>query len=515
MRQLVVEHTVLAVLSAVGGLLLAHWMIQAFIATAPAGIPRLASLGIDTRVAAFALFLGALTMLVFGIGPALALARTPAAAALAQGGRDPVSRRPLGLRAAVATQVALAIVLLAGASLFGETLLRLTAQPLGFRPDGLAIVSFEMTWLPGLSRAPLTAGEYRALTPAQHAERQQQLDHLWSTGWRLHMAGAMERLTALPGVVAVGGGRSAPFLPRDRRSTTALRPAGRPANEAENVRTQSVTEGYFEAMGTRLLRGRNFSEADGTTRSPFSPTRATGPRPIVISRELERRVFGDNAVGRQLMSGTSTYNVVGVVEDVRWRQHAEPDTATCYFLADLYRSVSTLVIRTSGDAAGILPAVRDRLRVYDPNTVITATETMDHLLARSTSEERFRAALSVIFGAGALVLSATGLYGLCVRRVADRRREIAVRVALGARPDNVRALVFRDAWRTVAVGVLAGVPSAAAAVQVTRSLVGGLPSLSTYTIVLPALVLGAAALVAMLLPAQRAAAIDPLVVLKE
>ena len=516
-RQLVVEHALLAVLSAGCGLLLAHWLIQAFIATAPADMPRLETLAIDARVAVFALGLGALTMLIFGIGPALTLARTPAAEALAQGGRDPGARRAFGLRTAVAAQIALALVLLAGAALLGETMLRLAAQPLGFRPAGLAVVSFQTTWLPGLSRTGITAEEYKALTPAQHAERQQRLDHLWTSGWRLHMTGAMERLSVLPGVLAAAGGLSAPFLPRDRRNTTAIRVAGRPVEAAETVRAQSVTEGYFEVMGVRFLRGRNFTATEARMTSPFSrlnPTTAS-PRPIVISRELERRFFADNGVGRQLISGSTTYTVIGVVEDVRWRQHAEPDAATCYFFADTYRTVSTLIVRTAGDAAAVLPAMRDTLRAYDPTMVITSTATMDGLLARSVAEERFRASLSIIFGAAALVLSATGLYGLCVRRVIDRRHEIAVRVALGARPDNVRALVFRDAWRTVAIGVAFGAPAAVLAVQITRTLIAGLPSLAAHTVVVPAVVLGCAAVLAMLLPARRAAAIDPMMVLKE
>ena len=515
-RQLVVEHALLALLSAAGGLVLAHWLVQAFIATAPADMPRIASLAIDARVAAFALAVGALTMLIFGIGPALTLARTPAAEVLAQGGRDPGTRRAFGLRSAVAAQIALALVLLAGAALLGETVLRLTAQPLGFKPAGLAVVSFQMTWLPGLSKTQITAAEYRALTPEQHAERNQRLDHLWTTGWRLHTAGAMDRMAGLPGVIAVAGSLSAPFIPRDRRSTIALREAGRPTEEAVTVRTQSVTEGYFDTMGVRLLRGRNFGAVDARTTSPFSRFKTTAtPRPIVISRELERRLFGADGIGRQVMASAGTYTVIGVVEDVRWRQHVEPDAATAYFFADTYRTVTTFVVRTTGDAAAVLPSVRDALRAYDPTMVITSTATMDSLLARSIAEERFRASLSVIFGAAALVLSATGLYGLCVRRVIDRRREIAVRVALGARPDNVRALVFRDAWRTVALGVAVGAPAAVAAVQVTRTLIAGLPSLAAHTLIIPAAVLGCTALLAMLLPARKAAAIDPMVVLKE
>jgi hypothetical protein len=508
----------LATAGAIGGLALAHWLTRAFVAIAPAGLPRLETVAVDARVAAFALGLGALTLLVFGIAPALSLARTPTTVALAEGGRDATSRRHLGQRVVVAAEIALALVLLVGASLLGETLFRLTSQPLGFNPSGLAVVSFRMTRLPGVPAKPITAAEYQVLTPAQFAERRRFFDSLRTTGWWLHLSAAIERVAALPGVVTVGG-YTAPFI--GARVTAMLRPFGRQPEEAVQVRQQLVTERYFEAMGVPILRGRNFGPGDrrgAAANAAREPVGSQAPIPAVVSRALERRFFGGDAVGKMLIQGSPessrVLDIIGVVADTRWRKTADDDLATCYLLGGRYHSVNTLVVRSARDVAALLPAVRSTLRDYDPNIVVTSTATMDSILKRSIAEEHFRATLSAIYGGAALVLAAVGLYGLAARRVADRRREIGIRIALGARPSDVLGLVLRDALCTVGLGLAAGVPAALVASQATRTLLFGVTPTAPRVFVVAAIVLALAALVATLLPARRAAAIDPMIVLK-
>jgi hypothetical protein len=401
-------------------------------------------------------------------------------------------------------------------------LFRLTSRPLGFDPSNLAVVSFKMTRLPNLSGRAITAAEYAALTQAQHAARKRALAELRSTGWWLHTSGVIDRLAALPGVIGVAGGYTSPFL--GIRTTGMVRPMGRPAEEATSIRQHIVSEEYFEVIGTPILRGRTFAPADRVGADAATFFRPAGPRPAmaaIVSLELERRFFDGDALGKQLVRGspqTTTervLNVVGVVPDTRWRRNDDEDRAAFYILGEDYHSINTFFVRSAGDAEPPAAAIRETLGRADPNIVVTSVAMMEDLVARSVADERFRAAASAVFGGAALGLAAVGLYGLALRRVADRRREIGVRLALGARPGDVRSLVFRDALRTIAIGLAVGLPAAFAASQVTQSFLYGVTPTAPHVFVIAAVVLALAAIVATLVPARRAAAIDPVAVLKE
>jgi putative ABC transport system permease protein len=208
-------------------------------------------------------------------------------------------------------------------------------------------------------------------------------------------------------------------------------------------------------------------------------------------------------------------NVIGVVADTRWRKEDGDTLAAYYILAEGHHSVGTFFIRGRAAAEMPLVAIRETLRDADPNIVVTATTMMDDLIARSLVEERFRALLSAVFGGAALVLASVGLYGLAARRVADRRRQIAVRMALGARPCDVRSLVVGDALRTIVIGLAIGLPAAYAASQVVQTMLFGVTPTAPRVFLIAAGVLATAALLATLVPARRAAAIDPMVVLKD
>jgi hypothetical protein len=416
----------------------------------------------------------------------------------------------------VAAEIALALVLLVGASLLGETLFRVTAQPLGFNPSGLGIVSFRMTRLPGVPAKGISSEEYRSLTPAQKMDRVRIVDGLRSTGWWLHMSTAIDRLAALPGVVAVGGGYTAPLA--GSGFTARLRPVGAPEGDAVIVRLEIVTERYFEAMEMPILRGRNFSPGDRQAVSRLTREQP-GPSFAIVSRELERRLFGGEAVGKRAILGTGgpirLLEVIGVVPDVRWRKHAGEDLATFYLIGQEYHSINALIVRAAGDAAAVLPEVRKALGSYDPNIVVTATAAMDDILATSVAEERFRATLSALFGGAALLLAAVGVYGLAARRVTERRREIGVRVAFGARPGDIRRLVLRDALRTVCLGLVLGLPGAFAVSRTTQSFLFGVSPAAPHIFLSAGFVLAAATILATLLPARRAGSIDPMLALRD
>jgi ABC-type antimicrobial peptide transport system permease subunit len=208
-------------------------------------------------------------------------------------------------------------------------------------------------------------------------------------------------------------------------------------------------------------------------------------------------------------------NVVGVVPDARWSKTDDDDLAAYYVLAESYNSANIAFVRTAGRSAASASAIRGSLKEYNPNIVVTSTTSMEELLARSMAEERFRASLSIVFGGASLVLAAVGLYGLATRRVADRSREIGVRIALGARPGDVRRLVIFDGLRTIAIGLVVGLPAAFAAVQLTPTLLYGVTSTSLRVFVAAAAALSLAALIATILPARRAAMIDPLQILRD
>jgi ABC-type antimicrobial peptide transport system permease subunit len=273
-------------------------------------------------------------------------------------------------------------------------------------------------------------------------------------------------------------------------------------------------------MRIPLLRGRVFTAADrlGSRKALFrgGGYREPGSK-VIVSETVERRLFDGDAVGKRLAAGASgpVDEVIGVVGDTRWRAYADDDLGAVYYLGENYGTVNALVLRSEGDAAAVLAAARTAIREFDPTMVVTSTATVDTLLSASVAQERFRAMLSGLFGGGALALATLGLYALAARRVADRRREIGVRVALGARPVDIRSLVVRDALRIVIAGLVIGLPAALAGSQLLRSLLFEVMPTSAHVFVLAAGTLAVTALVATLFPAARAARIDPAVVMRE
>jgi putative ABC transport system permease protein len=520
LRQLTIEQLLLDGVAAIAGVVLATWITPLLVAVAPAHLPRLDTVAINPRIAVLGIALGVITSMAFSILPAIQLARTPAVAVLAEGGRDGAARRTLGQRLVVAAEIGIALMLVVAASLFGETIARLTSRPLGFTSDHLIVVSL------AAAARPYTADEWQRIvsrrndpetpsgvpirgTVTDMRRRIREYDLARTTS-------ILNRLSAVPGTVAVAGVTTAPFVatPVEWRARDAADPAS-PAVAASRF---SVTDQYFRAIGLPIVRGRGFNDTDGLE-----------DRRVVISRELERRAFNGDAVGRQISvtsssaatATASVYDIVGVAENAKQREYADDDRAAIYVHDRSGASIGNamvgqFVIRASGDAAALIPHVRQSLRAAtDPPLAVTSIRTMDDLVAGSVAEPRFRATLATIFGASALVLAAVGLYGLATRRVEERRREISVRIALGAQKRDVRGLVLRDALWTVGLGLAIGLPAAFAASQITQTLLYGVSATSPHIFVLSSGILVAAALAATIVPARRAAAADPIIALKE
>ena len=293
LRQLAIEHALLAVVGSAAGLALAYWFVQLFVGTAPAGLPRIDEVQLDTRAVLFAFSAGALTFLVFGIAPAFTLARTPAAAVLAEGGRDGASSRTLGQRLVVAAEMALALVLVVGASLLGETLYRAMAQPLGFNPTGLALVSFQMTELPGPARGPhrpagiADAGRSDPNPRTDRREHEHRLVAAPVDRNRSSGGPSRRRIGRRGGWRTVSARQASP----DRRCAWSERPQGHFGSVRIGVRSLFPGDGNPDSAGTQ-------PRELGPARHPL-PDAARG----AISSAAGCRVRGDRAATLRRLGG--------------------------------------------------------------------------------------------------------------------------------------------------------------------------------------------------------------------
>ncbi len=293
LQQLTMENLLLAGAAAVGGLAIAAGLMPILVMLAPDRLPGLDSVGVDFQLTALALGLGLATPLFFGLAPALSLVSMRVGQALSESGREATWRRPAAQRAIVVAELALSIVLLVCASLFGETMLRLTSRPLGFDPAGLAVVSINLTRFPGFAQGPAERSTSAATPFAERLETRDVSTRRLMAGWT-HTAGVLDRLSKLPGVVAVAGVGAAPFI--TAAPSASIRAYGQSPDEDASVQRQIVTDGYFRTMGLAILRGRGFQLSD-----------REGALVAVVSRELERRFFAGDAVGKRLLQGTDVY----------------------------------------------------------------------------------------------------------------------------------------------------------------------------------------------------------------
>jgi cell division protein FtsX len=288
-----------------------------------------------------------------------------------------------------------------------------------------------------------------------------------------------------------------------------VRPLGSLPDATQTFHYQGVTHGYFETMRIPILEGRDFAAED-----------RQGRRVAIVSAELGRRLFADEAVGRQIVWGNQpetaeTYEVIGVVGNVKQRDLSDDELSVVYLLNWQGPAVNHVVVRTAGAASVVLPALRQTIEQHGPEYAVTSMTTLDERLALSLHEERFRAVLASVFGFAALVLAAVGLYSLTARQVIERRQEIGVRAALGARPGHVRALMLRDGLIALGMGLVIGVPAAYAAAQSARTLLFGVAPTDPHLILTAVGVLAVTAVCASLVPANQASRIDPSVTLRE
>ncbi len=486
-RQLLTESVVLALAGGALGVGIAVWGVHALQGLEPGTIPRLDEIGVNGSALAFALGLSILTGLLFGAAPAARLMRYDIRGGLTEGGRGMAGHRTAGRTRSllVLAEVALACMLLVGATLLLTSFIRLQGVDPGFAPGGILT-------------ARVTLPRARYDDPAR----------------QVAFAGALlERVRGLPGVASAALTSDAPL--GDGPPYWAFAVAGVEQPPPEVVQDAVVfrtTPDYFQTFGIPLLRGRLYQPSDRADAAPVA----------LINDALARRYWPDRSpLGARITFGnpadtTSVWmTVVGVVGDVRQEGAAAAAYPQVYLpLAQLSSRSLLIALRTSGDPLALAPAVKRAVAGIDANLALGRVATMEERVAVSLARPRVNALLLGGFATTALVLAALGIYGVIAYGVVQRTRELGIRMALGARRDDVLRLVLRQGMVPVLAGLALGLGGAAAASRVLRGLLYGVGGTDPITYAVVAAFLAAVALLASYLPARRAAMTDPLVALR-
>jgi predicted permease len=476
LRQLLTEALVLSVAGGAVGLLIAYWATGALVAARPADIPRLDEVGLNSTVMLFTLGISLLTGMTFGLLPALHATGGRLARSLREGGRSAAPGKSAHrMRATlVVAEMALSVVLLMGAGLLIRSFVEMMRVAPGFRAE--QAMSFRVT---------LQGDEYA---------RGQQI--------RGRIASFEERLRALPGVTSVAATTVLPLSGLGSVIDFAVVGAPPPPPDVNaEIGVGSITPEYFATIGAPLRKGRGFTAQDD----------ADSPAVAVINEAAVRRWFGDrDPIGQQVELSQVRREVVGVVADVRQRHPGEP-VAPHLFMPYAQRTSRTvrIVVRSTNDPIALAPAIRAEIRRLDPNLAITDFTPLEQLIAGSVARPRFYTSLLTLFAGVALALAATGIFGVMSYAVAQRGREISIRMALGARTSQVLRMIVGRAVALATAGAILGIVASAALGRVIQNQLYGVSVFDPLTLAVVILVLVGSAAAASFLPARRAAALDP------
>ncbi|HEX3554071.1 MAG TPA: ABC transporter permease [Thermoanaerobaculia bacterium] len=486
-RQLLTESLALALAGGALGVLGAWWTLRAFAAWLPPSLVLPTGWTLNLPVLLFTLGLTLLAGVVAGLAPTLHTTRPDLAGTLRDGTRAGAGtaggrRTRSGL---VIAETALAVLLVVGAGLLVRSFLRLTAVDPGFRPHGVLALDL--------------------LLPESKYDSAARLTGFFDS--------VIERLRALPGVAAVGGVSSLPL--RGDENIVFVFVEGRPLPEPGKeplADRRSATPGYFPALGIPLLQGRLFDQRDA----------AKAP-PVALIDEVMARAYwpGADPLGKRFnlrrpgQGEPSWITVIGVVRNVR-HSGLRIDARPQFYLplTQSPRSALSLVVRTKGDPKDLFGDVRRAVYATDPDQPIEKLATMEQVISQSVAGQRFNMVLLGAFAALALALAAVGIYGITSYSVAQRTREMGLRMALGAQASTVLWMVLKEAGALAAVGLAAGLALALGATRVMASLLFGVPATDPATFAAVALALGAVALAAAWLPGRRATRVDPMVALR-
>ncbi|HUQ81473.1 MAG TPA: ABC transporter permease [Gemmatimonadaceae bacterium] len=473
-RQLLTENFLMAATGGTLGCVLAVILVRVLRVMAPAGIPRIESAHVDARGVAFAVAITLLTALVFSLAPLVAVLRTSPASTMRAGSSRITRQRGSLERGGVFVQSALVVVLLAGAVLLVRTHQALIAVDPGFRAAN--VLSVRLRFLPPVTR-------YRDAT-----SRRVVLDELAA------------KLRALPGVASAAAAFAVPF---QGASTTDIHIAGSPAvTERDEVAGTYVIAAprFFETMGIQLRAGRRFEPVDD---GPGSVT--------VVSEGMARRYWPNaSAVGQRILVDGVWRTVVGVAADVRHRSVDEETRSTFYLPAAQAgeRLLDAVVLRTTGDPREQIAAVRRLVAAQDPTLAIARADRLSDLVEATLVAERFRALLLTVFAGTAVLLAAIGIVGVATNAATRRRRELAIRMAVGATPAMAVRLIVTGTLGTALVGAGVGLVAALGATRALRPFLYGISSSDPTAYAVVVLLIVAVATGATWLPARHTTRID-------
>jgi putative ABC transport system permease protein len=490
-RQFLTESILLAALGGAVGLLLSLWGVGLLRTFIPENISQAASITIDAKVLGFTLLVSLLTGLIFGLAPATQTSNFNLNETLKEGGRDSAAgSRGNRIRGVlVIAEVAVSLILLIGAGLLINSFMRLRQLDPGFRADNLLTMQIVLPELkyPDQARRSVFYTEL------------------------------VSRIEALPGVKSAALANWIPLVRQGDSIGISVEGQPDPApgqGQRPSVVTRVVSPHYFQTMGIQLLQGRGFVEQD----------KADAPAVAIVSEAMARRFWpGQDPLGKRITPGPATstspddwITVVGVAKDVRQFElvaDPKPQMYMSYVQAGFF-APRHLVVSTSVEPLGLAAAVRKTVWEIDKDQPVSNIRTMDEVLSESIARQRFSMLLLGIFAAVALVLAAVGIYGVMSYSVAQRTREIGIRMALGAQRSDVLKLTVGGGLKLVLIGVAIGLTVAFLLTRVMSSLLFGVSATDPTTFIIISLVLIGVALLASYIPARRATKIDPMVALR-
>jgi putative ABC transport system permease protein len=497
-RQLVTENLMIGIAGTALGVLASSLATKGMLTLVPGSLPRSDDIGIDWRVIA-----GASSIAIF-IGTTLGLASTfqvrwdSLAATLRDAGARATVRRATGAArgALVVVEISLSVMLVIGAMLLASTFMQLQRRAPGFIADH-AMTAGIVVPVPAqavIGGNPANAG---ALAGPRYAQFYSQL---------------IDRLSKAPGVRGAAAATSLPLM--SQASTSGVRVEGEPPPELGKIPLAEfmVVEGeYFRTMGIKVLAGREFGPTDRATSAPV----------IVVNREFERRYLDGRALDKQLhtpfdaTNGIVPRTIIGVVDDVSSTTLDEAPKPQVYLSGQQLPVNSTnIVIRTSGDPTPMLAVLEREVSALDPRAAVSDAQSLQTIVDNSLARQRFSMAVMGVFATAALFLTVVGLYGVIVLSAGERRKEIGVRLALGARSADVVRLVLSEGFRLTSMGIAIGVLGAYGLHRFVSSMLFGVSATSPLVYATSAVAIAAVALVATYAPAHRASRADPAIVLR-
>jgi predicted permease len=492
-RQLLTESTLLSLISGILALVTVLFFKNAILSLAPTDIPRLSEVDVSASVLFFAFLVSILTGVLFGLAPALQAANPDQVENLREGGRGSgTGRRHSRLsRVLVVSEVALSIVLLAGAGLLLRSFWRVLEVRPGFNPDHLATVQI---WIP-ISNNPAT-------DPYSIEEKR--------AAFLLEL---LRRISGLPGVeqASISGNDTLPMNSGRNYSPFSIQGRATESERGPIADIAVVDAQYFRTMEVPLVTGRNFTDLDTYKTRPVA----------VIDQTLRKRYWpGENPLGQQLTfgfgRGLEGVTIVGVVGDIKSDGFEAPSVPHIYVALGQFAPVNAVVfLRSRRDVGNLGEAVRHEVESVDPNVPVHSISSMDQIIARSVADRRFAVELLGVFASVALLLAAIGIYGVMSYSFSQRAHEVGIRIALGAQRLDILRMALGEGMRLAVIGLASGLVGAAIMTRFFRSMLFDVGTADPITYLSVSAILAGVALFACYIPARRATRVDPLVALRE